>query len=327
MRRRLSSWTSVVVISLLSAFLWPNRCVAAEIENVKVHSPSFDISVIPLYVAKDRGYFSEQGLEPSFILAADNIGIQALIAGEFDFSASATGASRANARNIPLKVVLVNTFKPAFWIYARENISPMQLKGKKLGISSFGGLSHALAKLALREIGLDPDREVLMIAAGTTDMRFAALQSNAVDAAVLNAPGKFKAKQAGLKEILFLGEHIYALSGGVATSTKLIQTKPDTVQRFVTGALKGLKYFLTNREGSIPIMVKYMKVDKGMARELYETTIQTFSVDGTAGEDLMKSEVQLQASVLGLKEVPPFDRPFDLSFVRKANQTLITWKP
>ena len=322
MKERLVSWLSVSMISLLSAFFSIGDCVAVEPAKIKVHSPSFDISVIPLYVAKDKGYFEEQGLEPTFILAADNIGIQALIAGEFDFTASATGASRASARNIPLKVVLINTFKPAFWIYARENLSPLQLKGKKLAISSFGGLSHALAKLALRKAGLNPERDVVMVAAGTTDMRFAALQSTAVDAAVLNAPGKFKARKAGLKEVFFLGEQVYALSGGGATTVKLIQTRPDTVQRFVTGALKGLKYFLSNRKGSIPIMAKYMKVEPEMAKELYDTTAETFTQDGTTGEDFMKSEVQLQASVLDLKEVPPFDRAFDLSFARRANQLL-----
>ncbi len=322
MKERLIAWLCRCVAMLLIIFMCVGSCVAAELAKIKVHIPSFDVSVIPLYVAKDRGYFQEQGLEPTFVLAADNIGIQALIAGEFDFTASATGASRASARNIPLRVVLVNTFKPAFWIYARENLSPLQLRGKKLAISSFGGLSHALAKLALRKAGLNPDRDVVMVAAGTTDMRLAALQSTAVDAAVLNAPGKFKARKAGLKEVFFLGEQVYALSGGVATTVKLTQGRPETVQRFVTGALKGLKYFLANREGSSPIMSKYMKVEPEMARELYETTAETFTRDGIVGEDFMKSEAQLQASVLGLKEIPPFDRAFDLSFARRANQIL-----
>lgn len=316
-----------IFLGLLIVLLWAHDGAGAEREQLRVHSPSFDISVIPLYIAKDKGYFSDEGADSLFVLAADNIGIQALIAGEFDFSASATGASRASARNIPLKILLAHTSKPAFWIYARENMRPAQLKGKKLAISSFGGLSHALAKLALSKIGLDPDRDTVMVAAGTTDMRFAALQSGVVDAAVLNAPGKFKANGAGLKEILFLGEQAYALSGGVATSLKMIQSRPETVHRFVTAALKGLIYFSKNREGSVPIMAKYMKVDNQMAKELYETTIQTFTQDGTVDESFMKSEAQLQADVLGLKEPPPFDRPFDLSFARKAAQRLKNWKP
>jgi NitT/TauT family transport system substrate-binding protein len=317
----------VVSLWLCMTFFTAAYSFSAERESIKVHSPSFDISVIPLYVAKDRGYFADEGLDPLFVLAADNIGVQALIAGEFDFSASATGASRASARNIPLKVVVAHTFRPAFWIYARENLKPAQLQGKKLAISSFGGLSHALARLALRRLGLDPERDVVMIAAGTTDMRFAALHSGTVDAAVLNAPGKFKAKSAGLHEVLFVGAEVYGLSGGVATTVKMIQTKPQTVQRFVNGALKGHKYFLANREGSVPIMAKYMKIDAAMARQLHDATIETFTQDGTISDEIMKSEAQLQASALDLKEVPPFDRAFDMGFARKANQSLKNWQP
>jgi len=308
--------------------LWWVDAIGAEREPVNVHIPSFDISVIPFYIAKEKGYFNEEGLESLLILAAPGVGINGLVAGNFDFSASAGTASTAIARGIPLKIVLINTFKPAFWIYARGNIkSPLQLKGKKLAVSSLGGLSHTLAKLALRKTGLDPDREVVMIAAGTTDIRLAAVQSGAVDAAVLNAPGKFKAKRAGLNEVLFVGEGIDSLSGGIATTVKLIQTRPETVQRFVTGAFKGLKYFLRSREGVVPFMVKYMKVDPEMAQELYNATIGMFTEDGTAGEDFMRSEVQLQAGVLGLKEVPPFGQPFDMSFALKTNQRLRNWNP
>jgi NitT/TauT family transport system substrate-binding protein len=326
--KKVASRVIVFAIILLSAFLSPKDCVSADKEPVNVHIPSFDISVIPFYIAKGKGYFSEEGLEPSLILASPNVGINGLVSGNFHFSASAGSASTAIARNLPLKVVLVNTFKPAFWIYARDNIkSPLQLRGKKLAVSSLGGLSHTLARLALKKTGLDPDRDVVMIAAGTGDIRLAALMSTAVDAAVLNAPGKFKAKKAGLNEVLFMGEQVDALSGGVATTIGLIQTRPETVQRFVTASVKGLKYFLSNRQGSIPFMMKTMNVDIEMAREVYDMSLPTFTEGGTAGDDFMKNEVQLQTGVLGLKEVSRFDQPFDMSFALKANQRLKNWNP
>jgi len=324
----MSPWLPLFFVAILTVFLGGRDSLGAEREPVNVHIPSFDISVIPFYIAKEKGYFREEGLEPSLILASPGVGINGLVAGNFHFSASAGSASTAIARNLPLKVVLVNTFKPAFWIYARGNVkSPLQLKGKKLAVSSLGGLSHTLARLALKKAGLDPDREVVMIAAGTTDIRLAALQSTAVDAAVLNAPGKFKAKKAGLNEVLFIGEQIDSLSGGVATTSELIQTRPETVQRFVTGAVKGLKYFLSNRSGSVLFMVKTMNVDMEMAKEVYEMSLPMFTEGGTAGDEFMRNEVQLQAGVLGLKEVPPFGQPFDMSFALKANQRLGNWNP
>src|SRR5713226_6803629 len=307
---------------LLAVSVWSGDDLAAE--QIKVHNPSFDISVVTLFVAQDKGYFRDEGLEPLFILATPGVGINA---GDFDFSAAGGSASTAIARNIPLKVVLIHTFKPGFWIFARESMSPAQLRGKKLAVSTLGSLPHTLARLALRKLGLDADKEVVMIAAGTDDTRFTALKSGVVDAAVLNAPWSVRARRQGLKEILFVSEETYGLSGGVVTSAKMIQTRPETVLKFVTGAVKGLKYFISNREGAIPILVKYMRMDTDMVKEVYDTTIQTFTADGMRGEDFMRSEAQIQAAALGLKELPQPERPFDLSFARKANEKLKSWKP
>ena len=325
--KKLACRATAVAITLLTVFLSTGNGVGAESESVNVHIPSFDISVIPLYIAKGNGYFRDEGLDPSMILASPNVGINGLVSGNFQFSASAGSASTAIARNLPLKVVLVNSFKPTFWIYARENFkNPAQLKGKKIAVSSLGGLSHTLARLALKNSGLDPDRDVVMIAAGTGETRFAALKSGAVDAAVLNAPGKFKAKKDGLNEVLFIGEKVDSLSGGVVVTRKMIETQPETVERFVTAAVKGLKFFLSNRPGAIAFTMKTMNVDMEMAKEVYEMSLPTFTAGGTAGAEFMKTEVQLQAGVLGLKEVPPFDQPFDMSFALKANQRLRNWK-
>jgi ABC-type nitrate/sulfonate/bicarbonate transport system substrate-binding protein len=324
-QKRTGNSKAMLLFAFLVGPVWSGYGFAAE--QVKVHNPSFDISVITLFVAKEKGYFREEGLEPLFILATPGVGINGLIAGNFDFSAAGGSASTAIARGMPLKVLLIHTFKPGFWIFARENLNPSQLRGKKIAVSTFGSLVHTLARLGLKKLGVDVDKEVVMIAAGTDDVRLAALKSGAVDAAVFNTPTTIKARREGLKEVVFLGNEVYGLSGGVVTHVKMIETQPETVLKFVTTAVKGLKYFIANRDGAIPIMAKYMRANPEVAREIYETAIQTFTPDGMRGEDFMKSEAQIQAAALGIKETPPFERPFDLSFARKANERLKNWKP
>jgi len=137
-----------------------------------------------------------------------------------------------------------------------------------------------------------------MIAAGTGETRLAALKRGAVDGAVLNAPGKFKAKKEGLNEVLFIGEKVDALSGGVVVTSKMIQTRPEIVEKFITAAVKGLKVFLSNRPESILFAMKTMNVDMEMAKEVYEMSLPTFTAGGTARDEFMKTEVQLQAGVL-----------------------------
>lgn len=326
MNRIIISRRKLALLSLfLAGSIWTRDNLAAE--QVKVHNPSFDISVVSLFVAQEKGYFREEGLEPLFILATPGVGINGLIAGSFDFSAAGGSASTAIARNLPLKVLLIHTFKPGFWLFARENLNPSQLRGKKIAVSTLGSLVHTLTRLGLKKLGVEADKEVVMIAAGTDDVRFLALKSGTVDAAVFNAPTSIRARRDGLKEVAFLGNEVYGMSGGVVTNAKMIETRPETVLKFVTGAVKGLKYVVANREGAIPILAKYMRMDTEMVKEVYDTTIQTFTADGTRGEDFMRSEAQIQAAALGLKELPPPERPFDWSFARKANERLKNWKP
>jgi NitT/TauT family transport system substrate-binding protein len=325
MHRRIFLIAKLAVVITLLAGAFCSGSLAAE--QVKVHNPSFDISIVPVFVAQEKGYFREEGLEPVFILATPGVGINGLIAGSFDFSAAGGSASTAIARNIPLKVLLVHTFKPGFWIFARENLSPSQLKGKKIAVSTLGSLVHTLARLGLKKLGVDADKEVVMLATGTDEVRLMALKTGVVDAAVFNTPTSIKARREGLKEVVFLGDQVYGLSGGVVTNAKMIETRPETVQKFVTGAVKGLKYIASNREGAIPILVKYMRMDAELVKEVYDTTVRTFTPDGTPGEDFMRSEAQIQAAALNLKELPPPERPFDFSFARKANDRLKNWKP
>jgi ABC-type nitrate/sulfonate/bicarbonate transport system substrate-binding protein len=326
MKRKLKDTAKLALLAVLLGTIFGSQTSLAQ-EQLKIHNPSFDISVITLFVAQEKGYFREEGLEPLFILATPGVGINGLIAGSFDFSAAGGSASTAIARNVPLKVLLIHTFKPGFWIFARENLNPSQLKGKKIAVSTFGSLVHTLARLGLKKLGVEADKEVAMIAAGTDDVRFLALKSGAVDAAVFNTPTSIRARREGFKEVVFLGNEVYALSGGVVTHAKMIETRPESVLKFVTGAVKGLKYFIANREGVMPILVKYMRMDTERVKEVYDTTIQTFTADGMRGEDFMRSEAQIQAAALGLKELPPPERPFDLSFARKANEKLKNWKP
>src|SRR5687767_15120086 len=76
----------------------------AEPVRLKFHFPSRSTSYLPWYVAIERGYFREAGLDVEMLQAPGTVGVQALIAGEMDFSASTTRPMVAIARGVPLKV-------------------------------------------------------------------------------------------------------------------------------------------------------------------------------------------------------------------------------
>jgi len=108
---------------------------------------SSGINYADLFLAKEKGYFREEGLDPQFIQMSSSIAITAGIAGEVDGQASVGSAIRAILRGAPLRVVVVTLRRPLFWLVVRpEYRSIKDLKGRVLGISTVGGSQHTRAK-------------------------------------------------------------------------------------------------------------------------------------------------------------------------------------
>ena len=94
------------------------------------------------YFARDLKFFEREGLDAKIIYAQTNVGLAALTAGNFDYSNFTTSAVEATLRGMPLRLIAVTNAEPLWGIVVRKDITKIsELKGKKLGVSSFGGTS------------------------------------------------------------------------------------------------------------------------------------------------------------------------------------------
>src|SRR6185437_5514843 len=92
-----------------------------------------------------------------------------------------------------------------YMIYGAKGIgTPAQLRGKRVGITTFGDLSDFGTRFGLRQLGLDPDKDVSLVQMGGQPIRMAALQSGAVGATILNPPYTFQARNLGLPLLIDL---------------------------------------------------------------------------------------------------------------------------
>lgn len=245
-----------------------------------------------------------------------------MIAGQFDFSTAIGSGLVAVLQGLPLKIVMITDYKPMFWLYARPEIpSVLDLKGKTIAVSSFGSAGDTLLRHVLQRRGLT-HRDVVIIAIGAGTERYAALTTGTVDAAVLSAPSNLLADKAGLKKFVSFGDELETVKGGLAAPSKLLAEHPQRVQRFIRATVKGLKYFKKNREGSIPLMARSMRIDTATARTLYDLQIEAFTDNGIRGEPFMRTSIDMQMEQLGKKGPVPLDAVFDFSFARKANDEL-----
>src|SRR5262249_21624269 len=129
------------------------------LQKVTLSYSSSGITSIEFFIARERKFFQEEGLEPLLIQMSANTAIAAGVTGELTGLSSIGSAIRAIQRGAPLRVVSVSLRRPIFWLVSRpEYRSVKDLKGKVLATATIGGSQHTAAKKMISLGGLDPDK-------------------------------------------------------------------------------------------------------------------------------------------------------------------------
>src|SRR5216684_6403868 len=151
--------------------VWPAE-KSAKLAPVRIGYVSRSILDMPFMIARDRGYFREEGLEPELIFMKAAQTIPAMLAGGTDFgTATGTGVAAA-VSGVDVRVVFALTDKPSFDLFTLPSITNLQqLRGKKIGISGVGSLNEILARQILIANKIPAD-QVTFLSLGTSDVTF-----------------------------------------------------------------------------------------------------------------------------------------------------------
>jgi NitT/TauT family transport system substrate-binding protein len=270
----------------------------------------------------DKGFYQEEGLEVLPVQAGMLPGIQGLAAGTFDFTQILGQSAGAILRGLPLKIIMVFDTRPLNWLYATKSITSLQelKKGKQIAVSSFGAAIDQMTRELLVKNGIDPQRDVVLRAIEPTPARIGALMSGAVDAAVLNQLDSLIAKKNGYNELLFYGDHLEFVTAGVAVAEKTLAQRPEFVQRFLRGTLRGFWWFKTNEKEVVSRLMKSMKLNESEASVVYRSSLKGMSVDGTIPAVLQNKMLTFQRRALKVeREVSP-ESVYDFNMVRAINK-------
>jgi NitT/TauT family transport system substrate-binding protein len=273
-------------------------------QKVRIAYASSGINYADIFLAKEKGFFREEGLEPQFIQMSSSIAITAGISGELDGQASIGSAIRAIQRGAPLRVVAVTLRRPLYWLVVRpEYRSVRDLKGKVLGISTIGGSQHSRAKAMLAMGGLDADKDITSIQINDQTMQLQALVSNSVQVIALSPPWVAVARDKFKMNILDSAlEKFAGIDSGLAVPLKLLQEKPDQVKKMLRARAKGNRFFLENeREGS-EFLARIYRVDIKTGLESYRASMPAFTRTGIPTDAEIKEHLVNDAQTLKLSE-------------------------
>src|ERR1043166_1028148 len=268
------------VLLFLGAIGAGNDSARAERVIIAYVSPS--TSYLPLMVAYRKGFLEEENFQVDLVRTNISIIIQALMAGSVDYVTTSTASITARMQGVPAVVVGFYAARPMDFLVGAKGITAARdLKGKTVGISAPGSVTHLLTVRVLQGIGLDPATEVKIRSIAGDDVRFQALESGIIQAALLGSQGVIQGEKLGLKVIVAAADVIDSLAfSGLATSTKKLKENPDQVRRMSRAALKGLRYVWENKAGTVDVIESWLKLDRKISTMTYDLALKSYSRNG-----------------------------------------------
>lgn len=308
-----------LVILIFILFAGPRSIKAQAGREIRIGTSDVTSTNFAIYYARDRKFFEKEGLDPKMIVVKAEAILAALSAGELGYTTFSTSAIEATLVGMPFRLVAVANQQPVWGLVVPKGINHVsELKGKKLGVSSFGGTIYSGAVYVLRQYGLSP-KDLTILAIGSSLARIVALKQGAIDAAVIAAPGDIQAEKEGFKILLDVGNIYRSPMGGISTTATRIRENPAEVKRVVralVGALRAIKD-PKNKEDLINYIMKFFKLDRASGEEFYRRLIPSLSTTGIVDRDKIKLVVD-SALERGLtnKPVDP-DLLVDFSFAKE----------
>ncbi|HEX6768060.1 MAG TPA: ABC transporter substrate-binding protein, partial [Candidatus Binatia bacterium] len=255
--------------------------VAAFAQPVRIAVGAASISSLPTWVAQDGGYFAREGVPAELIfIRGGPQTMSALVSGEAPFAQIYGGALIAaglTGADVVIVAGIIN--EPFFSIVTTKGIDkPEDLRGKKLGISTFGSATDFALRLALKKWNLKADSEVTILQMRGLPEILPAMAAGALHGGVLSPPTNMMAIRAGFKELAFLPQIGVAFQHtSLATSRKYLERNRATalkVMRAYRGAIERIK---SDKAFTVKTLGKYMNTQDNVVLDYsYNTGLPLF---------------------------------------------------
>lgn len=315
---------SVLVVAS-SKTAWPAERLA-KLTPVRIAFVSRSTLDMPYFIARDKGYFREEGLEPELILMKAIQTVQAMLAGGIDFGTATGTAVSAAVNGADVRVIFALTDRPSFDLFAIPSIaSVQQLRGKKLGISAVGSLTEILARQILIAHKVPPE-QVTFLPLGTSDVTYVALKAGAIDATMVQIPQNFIAQEEGYRKLASGADVYRAVQGGLTTTKAILAEHPELVTKVIRATARAIRLIMNDKKYALEFMRgPYLDLGKERARfveQIYEAAVQGYLPSGIVDEKIQREMIAVAAQRIKPPPTVAPERVFDFSFAQKVNEAL-----
>ncbi|MGZ8478136.1 MAG: ABC transporter substrate-binding protein [Candidatus Binatia bacterium] len=327
---KLRRFATLSLVSLTFIGSMANAAVSADgtekLTRIRIGLAARSTTSMPFFVAKERGFFREEGLDVELIVMQAIQTIQATLGNSTQFASATGSAVSAAVRGADIKVILAVTDRPSFDLIVQPNItSVQQLRGKKIGTGGVGSLAEILARRILMANNVRPE-EVAILATGPSHVTYLSLKAKVIDAAPLQMPLTFTAQDEGFRKLVSAGDVYQTVQGGLATTTAMLTEQPELVTKVVRAMLRATRLFKSDRKYGIEFLkgpwLDIGKDPEKIAARTYDIAAPALLENGIVGEDIQRQMIADAAAQIKPKQPVLPAQVFDFSIARKVGETL-----
>ncbi|MBI2348071.1 MAG: ABC transporter substrate-binding protein [Deltaproteobacteria bacterium] len=249
-----------LIFWMFSILLGPAETEGASLTRIRAGYPSPSATFYPLFAAKEAGLFEKHGLTSELLYLQGVQITQVHVAGYVDFTV--TGAPlplRAAVEGADLILAASSIDKFIYKLIVVPGITkPADLRGKTIGITTFGSLPDVAIRLVLKQWGMNADKDVKLVQVGRMSDMVVALSGRKIEAGVISDPTSFQAEKLGMKRLLDMADvDVEFANVAVAVSRAYTKSHRDVVLKFLKAYVEGTRRFMTDREFGIKALSKY----------------------------------------------------------------------
>lgn len=334
--RFIRRWPTVVALflgclSILAAD--PSTSQGAQTDRGKLETTKLSvgmsvasISFLPLWVADEKGFYKEEGITEVKVLPfrGDADTLQALVSGVINVNvASLTSLVVGINSGQKFKSVWAGYNMTEFDWYAQPKFkSILQTKGGRYAVSKYGSFTDFITRYALRNAGLDPEKDVNVLQLGGSANSLAAMDAGQLEASILAHPYTFMAAEKGFVKILSMKElapdwpdHV------VYMKEDFIAKNPNFIKAFLRAHGKAIEWIKNNPEEAAKLGSKELKLKlEHSRRSIDDYNNGGWYADGRLPQKGMKLHWEISVQAGDVKEPWPDGRWLDDTFLKSQSQ-------
>jgi ABC-type nitrate/sulfonate/bicarbonate transport system substrate-binding protein len=254
---------SALLVLFVLFDLYPSNATAADKLRIGYGAPSVAMSV--LWITKEGKLFEKNNLDVEVLYLESALVQRALIAGNIAFG-EMTGSLMSAPRLQGADIVMIAGFLNhlLYRLVARPEIkTPAELRGKRVGVSRFGAGADRATRLLLSKLGLNPEKDVVLVQVGGTPTRLAALAANTIDATIVEPPDHKRAQDAGMRVLANMEEmNVPFQHTGLVTSRAQLAKAPDVSRRVMKSFVEGIHLATVNPEIAKQAFRRYLRLQQ-----------------------------------------------------------------